>query len=136
MSTLSSNTGDAERLRPHPDERFADPVQSIELGAARAQLVAEAAAAPHRHRQKTLIRFGGTTVALFHFSQGSGLPEHLTHGIVTIHVLEGHLTVHAQNQTHALPAGQILVLAKNIKHDVQADKETFMLLTVHLENAH
>jgi quercetin dioxygenase-like cupin family protein len=133
---MPNSTGDTDRLRPHPDVRFAQPVQSIDLSAARAPLVAAAAAAPTRHRPTTLIRFGGTTVALFHFSQGSSLPEHLTHGTVTIHVLEGQLTVRAQGQTHALPAGQILVLAKDIKHDVHADQETFMLLTVHLEHTH
>jgi quercetin dioxygenase-like cupin family protein len=131
-----STPNDTDRLRPHPEVRFAQPVQSIDLSAARAHLVAEAAAAPTRHRQTTLIRFGNTTVALFHFSQGSSLPEHLTHGTVTIHVLEGHLTVRAQGQSHALPAGQILVLAKDIKHDVHADQESFMLLTVHLEHNH
>jgi quercetin dioxygenase-like cupin family protein len=133
---MSNPANESDRLRPHPDVRFSNPVQSIDLRAARAQLVAEAAAAPNRHRQTTLIRFGNTTVALFHFSQGSTLPEHLTHGTVTIHVLEGQLTVRAQSQAHTLPAGQILVLAKDIKHDVHADQESFMLLTVHLEHTH
>jgi quercetin dioxygenase-like cupin family protein len=133
MSTATSDTGNAPRLRPHPSERFSAPQQLIDLRAAAADLEREAASAPHRHRQKTLIRYGGTTVALFHFSQGATMPEHLARGTVTIHVLEGPMTIHAADQQHTLGAGKILVLAPNVKHDLHADEESHMLLTVHLE---
>jgi quercetin dioxygenase-like cupin family protein len=129
----SIRNSDADRLRKHPSERF-DPVhQLIDLGAAAAELAAEAAAAPGRHRQKTLIRFGRTTVALFHFTAGSTMPEHLTKGSVTIHVLEGRMTVRTPDQSYDLGAGQMLVLAPGVKHDLHAQVESRMLLTVHLE---
>jgi quercetin dioxygenase-like cupin family protein len=134
MSTATSDTGNSPRLRPHPSERFSAPQQLIDLRAAAADLAREAASAPHRHRQKTLIRYGGTTVALFHFSQGATMPEHLAHGTVTIHVLEGRMTIHAADQQHTLSAGKILVLAPDVKHDLHADAESHMLLTVHLES--
>ena len=134
MSTATSDTGSSPRLRPHPTERFSAPQQLIDLRAAAADLEREAASAPQRHRQKTLIRYGGTTVALFHFSQGATMPEHLARGTVTIHVLEGRMTIHAAGEQHTLGAGKILVLAPNVKHDLHADEESHMLLTVHLES--
>jgi quercetin dioxygenase-like cupin family protein len=134
MSTVSSSTGDSERLRPHPTERFSAPQQLIDLRAAAADLAREAASAPHRHRQKTLIRYGHTTVALFHFAQGATMPEHLAHGTVSIHVLEGRMTIRTTDQQQTLAAGHILVLAPDVKHDLHADEESHMLLTVHLES--
>lgn len=122
-----------DRMRKHPDQRFDPAQQRIDLNAAATDLAAEAAASPGRHRQKTLIRYGHTTVALFHFTAGSSMPEHLAKGTVTIHVLEGRMTVRAGDQTHDLPAGQILVLAPGVKHDLHANDESRLLLTVHLE---
>jgi quercetin dioxygenase-like cupin family protein len=124
---------DADRMRKHPEQRFDPAQQLIDLQAAATELAAEAAAAPGRHRQKTLIRFGRTTVALFHFTAGSTMPEHQTRGSIMIHVLDGRMTVRTPDQTHDLPAGQILVLAPNVKHDLHAPVESRMLLTVHLE---
>jgi quercetin dioxygenase-like cupin family protein len=125
-----------DRMRKHPTERFDPAQQRIDLNAAAADLAAEAAASPGRHRQKTLIRYGPSTVALFHFTAGATMPEHHTKGSVMIHVLEGRMTVRAGDQTPDLPAGQILVLAPGVKHDLHANEESRMLLTVHLENTH
>jgi len=125
-----------DRMRKHPDQRFDPAQQRIDLNAAATDLAAEAAASPGRHRQKTLIRYGHTTVALFHFTAGSSMPEHLAKGTVTLHVLEGRMTVRAGDQTHDLPPGQILVLAPGVKHDLHANEESRLLLTVHLENGH
>jgi quercetin dioxygenase-like cupin family protein len=120
-------------MRKHPDERFDPAQQRIDLNAAAAELAAEAAATPGRHRQKTLIRYGPTTVALFHFTPNSSMPEHVTKGTVTIHVLEGRMTVRTPDGTSDLAAGQILVLAPNVQPDLHAPEESRMLLTVHLE---
>lgn len=130
--TQSTNAEDGQRLRPHPEQRFSTALQLIDLRAAANDLAREGQSAPHRHRQKTLIRFGGTTVALFHFSQGASLPQHIAHGTVSIHVLQGKMTVNAEGQRHTLVAGQILVIAPEVKHDLVAEEESHMLLTVHL----
>jgi quercetin dioxygenase-like cupin family protein len=132
QDTLTRN-GESDRLRQHPDQRFDRARQLIDLRAAAAELAAEAAATPGRHRQKTLSRFGGTTVALFHFTPNSSMPEHVAKGTVTLHVLEGRMSVKTPDGTSDLAAGQILVLAPGVKHDLHAPEESRMLLTVHLE---
>jgi len=131
--TESTRMDDGQRLRPHPEERFSTAQQLIDLRAAAADLAREGEAGPHRHRQKTLIRFGGTTVAMFHFSKGASMREHQTRGTVSIHVLEGRMTVNAAERRHTMAAGRLLVLAPEVKHDLFAEEESHMLLTVHLE---
>jgi quercetin dioxygenase-like cupin family protein len=72
-------------------------------------------------------------VALFLFDQGAHMPQHVAEGVVTVHVLEGRLKMSAEGQSHELTAGQLLVLAPGVRHDVLAEEPTRMLLTVCLD---
>ena len=124
-----------ERLRQHPTERFEPEQHPIDLGEIAAQLRAEPQPGWRAQRQKTLYRKGPVTVALFLFDRGAGLPQHVAEGVVTIHVLEGRLRMSAEGQSHDMTAGQILVLAPGVEHDVFAEEPTRMLLTVCLDVA-
>jgi len=121
------------RLRRHPEERFRAPQHEIDLEQAAAELAAEPVAAPHRHRQKTLYRHAGLTLALFLFDEGAGLAEHKADGVVTIQVLQGRLKVSSEGQDHHLSPGQLLVLAPGVRHDVFAEQSSRTLLTVSRE---
>jgi quercetin dioxygenase-like cupin family protein len=122
-----------DRLRQHPEQRFGPSQHRIDLGAAAARILAEPMPADRKHRQQTLYRYGPVTVALFLLDRGAGMPQHVAEGVVTVHVLEGRITITAEDQVHALSAGQLLVLAPGVEHDVRADEASRMLLTVCLE---
>jgi quercetin dioxygenase-like cupin family protein len=124
-----------DRLRQHPGERFAAPQHPFDLAAAAARLRHEAQPGKPGHRQLSLYKAGPTSVSLFLFDPGAGLPPHRTKGIVSIHVLKGRLRVVAEGQTHDLRAGHLLVMAAAVQHDVSAQDETEMLLTVSLDPA-
>jgi quercetin dioxygenase-like cupin family protein len=124
------------RLRQHPSDRFAGDSHMVDLGAALRDLRAEVPAPQRGHRQVTLLKQRTMTQVLFSFDPGSALEDHVTHGLVTLHVLEGHLTVHAAGQAHALSAGYVLVLNPDVAHDVRATDTSAMLLTVHLDGTH
>jgi quercetin dioxygenase-like cupin family protein len=80
-----------------------------------------------------LYRHGRTSVALFLFGRLTRLPPHRAGGVVTIHVLKGHLQVKAEGQVHDLLAHTVLALAPGVEHDVVAQQESEMLLTVQLD---
>jgi quercetin dioxygenase-like cupin family protein/hemerythrin-like domain-containing protein len=132
---VSSMSHDSERLRRHPTERFHPSQHLIDLREAAAQLLAEPQSNERAQRQKTLYRHGPVTVALFVFDRGAQLPQHVAEGVVTVQVLEGRLKMSAEGQAHDLSAGQMLVLAPGVKHDVRAEEPTRMLLTVCLETS-
>lgn len=123
-----------DRLRPHPQQRFASSQHRIDLDAAAAKLNQEAQAGEAGHRQEMLYRHGHTSVALFLFGRLTRLPLHRAGGVVTIHVLKGHLQVKAEGQVHDLHANNVLALAPDVKHDVVAQQESQMLLTMHLDD--
>ncbi len=122
-----------ERLRQRPVERFAGESRIFDLGAALRDLRAEAPATERGHRQITIFKHSVVTKVLFSFDAGSELKDHVAHGLVTIHILEGRLTVHADGREYELGAGYVLILNPDVPHDVRAAETSAMLLTVHLE---
>jgi quercetin dioxygenase-like cupin family protein len=129
-----SNAGqDADRLREPPKERFAGESHRFSLADALAELRAEDHPARDGHRQITLFHRTPVTQVLFAFEAGGHLQKHSAAGLVTIHVLDGELSVEADKVDHALTAGDVLILDPDVPHDVRADKNGgAMLLTVHL----
>lgn len=120
------------RLRQHPAKRFAPAERKIDLEDSYEELLNEAHEATDGHRQITIAHHDSLTVTLFHFEEGSKLPEHVVDGAVTIHVLDGDIEVETDEEVHRLEDDQILILAPKVEHDVRALEETRMLLTVHL----
>lgn len=121
-----------DRLRPHPEPRFAAPQHAFNLDEVAAKLERELHAGEAGHRQQTLYKHGPTSVSLFLFGHLTRLAPHRAKGVVTIHVLSGHLQVTAEGQANDLRAGHLLVLAPGVEHDVVARQESRMLLTMHL----
>jgi quercetin dioxygenase-like cupin family protein len=121
-----------KRLREHPEQRFGHAELPVNINEVAAKLLAEPLG-ERRHRQETLYRHGPLTVALFLFEAGASMAPHRAEGVVTVHVLQGHLKMTAEARTHDLPAGSLLVLAPGVQHDVQAVEASRMLLTVCLD---
>jgi quercetin dioxygenase-like cupin family protein len=129
MSTASRENG---RLRQHPLERFAQPVRKLNLDEHFDALLAESHEPTDGHRQITISHEDGLTQTLVHFEQGSGLGNHTVNGIVTLHVLEGHLEVTAQGEDSPVESGELLTLSRGVEFSVIAHDDTKLLLTVHL----
>jgi quercetin dioxygenase-like cupin family protein len=121
----------SDRLRQHPEDRLAPPVQVVKLAAVAAELRAEPHDSVSGHRQIAIARHGPVTMILFAFEADGLLKEHRTDGVVNIHVLSGHLQVMVGNETHEMRGGQLVNLAPDVPHSVRALEESEMLLTVH-----
>ncbi|HZE74630.1 MAG TPA: cupin domain-containing protein [Gemmatimonadales bacterium] len=122
-----------ERLRPPPAARSRGPELPIDLSATARALREEAHPAKDGHRQIGLLHREHLRVVLFAFDGGGWLREHRAPGLVTIHALTGRLRVVTSSTTHELAAGQVLVLERDVPHDVEALDQADMLLTVHLD---
>ena len=122
----------AGRLRTPPEQRFASSEEAVNLADAAEKLLAEPSG-QHGHKQMALFRHGPATLALYCFDAGGRLPDHVVDGPVIIHALSGRLRVRTDQAEHALAAGQLLRLAPGVRHDVNADEPSQMLLTVCLE---
>ena len=124
-----------ERLRPHPEPRFAAAQHEFNLDEVASRLKREAEAGEAGHRQETLYKRGTMSVSLFVFGRLARMAAHRAKGVVVVQVLKGRLEITAEGQVHDLPAGRLLVLAPGVEHDVVAREESHMLLTVNMEPA-
>lgn len=122
-----------DRLRTPPVERFAGTKHLFSLAEALAELRAEDHPSRNGHRQITLFHRGPVYEVLFSFDPGGYLEEHAAPGVVTIHVLEGHLSVAAEGEDRKMKEGDVLILDPDVPHDVRSKHGAAMLLTVHLE---
>lgn len=121
-----------ERPRTAPSERFAPEHLAFDLHAEAAALEDEPTPKQHGHRQKTLFKNSGRTVALFVLDPGANLAEHATSGIVTVQAIEGDLDVTAGGVDYPLRAGMLVVMAPGVRHDVRAKSRAVFLLQVSL----
>jgi len=122
-----------ERLRPPPAVRSRGPELPIDLVATARALREEPHPAKDGHRQIGLLHREHVRVVLFAFDRGGWLREHQAPGLVTIHTLTGGLRVATPTTTYELAAGQVLVLERDVPHDVEALEQSDMLLMVHLD---
>jgi quercetin dioxygenase-like cupin family protein len=120
-----------KRRRPHPSDRFAGAERALDLRAALRALRGEVQSGTNGHRQITLLHHGPVRLVLFAFDAGGRMPEHRAPGWITIHVLRGSLQVRTPEGHHALSEGEVLALAPDVPHDVDATEETDMLLGVY-----
>lgn len=126
-------TGEGEaRLRVHPRKRFAQQVSTISLEQAYRDLPGESRG-QHGHMQKALYRHGAVTGAIFFFEAGSGLREHDVEAEAIIHVLDGRVKINAEGQEYTMGPHDLMLLAPGVPHDLQAEVDSKILLTVVLE---
>jgi quercetin dioxygenase-like cupin family protein len=127
------DSGQHERLRSSPSERFVGESHAFDVHAVLRILRAEAHPAERGHRQVTIFHRAPVTQIIFAFEPGGALADHTAHGLVTMHVLEGRLTVRTDEGDYALSAGYVLVLTPDVHYHVHAPEASAMLLTVHLD---
>lgn len=71
---------------------------------------------------------GRCSVVEMHLRAGHAPPMHIhENGDETIHVLDGHVTAHTAESTHAVPAGSSVVLPRGEKHSIVADEQSVIL---------
>ena len=134
MTQGAGNPGD--RARAHPEERFAPLAQVLDPDAATRESAGEATTGSAQgQRQKTLYRYGNSTLAFFLFEAGAKMREQRAMGTVFIQVPRGRLNVQAHDQRHDLPARRVLVMSPGVPHDVVAEEASQMLLAVCLQPA-
>lgn len=121
-----------EHLRQPPAQRFAEASMLFDLPAEIAALRAEPMATKHGHRQKTLYKHAGRTIALFVFDAGATLANHSAAGMVSVQPIEGELAMNVGGEERLLRPGNVLVMSPGVRHDVRAITAATFVLQVSL----
>ena len=86
--------------------------------------------ARHGRSARTLVKEGPLRLTVIALVAGGTIPSHNAEGPVSIHVLEGDATFEVAEREYALAAGDILVLAAGVRHNVRSSGGCLLLLTV------
>lgn len=100
----------------------------LDLDSAADQLVRDLAG--KRRQTKTLARESGVSVLLMAMDAGDAVREHSADGVVTIHTLRGNTVLTVGADEFTLSAGNLIMLQPGVRHDIRAEKQSVVLLTI------
>ena len=79
---------------------------------------------------KTLAKAHNLRVTLITLGAGATLHPHAIAGGAALHLLNGRLSVHPDDVTQVLEAGELIILADNLREPVEALEESTVLAVV------
>jgi len=82
------------------------------------------------HTARTLVRKPDLRIVLVVMKAGARIAEHRADETASIHALSGHLRLRLPDKIADLAGGQLLVLERGLKHDVEAVADSAFLLTL------
>jgi quercetin dioxygenase-like cupin family protein len=77
-----------------------------------------------------VVSFPNLKLFVIYMPAGSSWSKHSTTGRIAVQVLRGHIVMTAVGERYDLAAGHGAALDSGIEHDVQAQEESWFLLTV------
>lgn len=79
---------------------------------------------------RTLVKHPDLTIVLLALRKGLRMPEHKTSARISVQALAGHIRLKLPDRTVDLHAGQLLVLDQRVPHDLEAEEDCAILLTL------
>lgn len=102
----------------------------FDLATAERELRAEDAYVRQGHTARTLVREPDLRILLLVMKVDSRIAEHRANETASIHALSGHVRLHLLDRVVDLRSGQLLVLERGLRHDVEAVLDSAFLLTL------
>jgi quercetin dioxygenase-like cupin family protein len=84
----------------------------------------------NRRQTKSLARESGVSVIIMAMEAGDVLDQHSADGVVTIQLLRGHATLMADGQPLDVRPEQLVMMEPGLKHNLQAEEQSVVMLTV------
>jgi quercetin dioxygenase-like cupin family protein len=84
----------------------------------------------HGRNSKTLAKYSDFRVLLVVIKAGVRIQEHTAAGRISVQAVAGHIRMHVRGSVIDLPAGRLLVIDRDIPHDVEAIDDSAFLLTI------
>jgi quercetin dioxygenase-like cupin family protein len=118
-------------------ERSLDrPVMTLDLPAILGSMKQEETWRTARRNAMTLVKQPIFRIVLVALRAGAEIGAHETEGPVTVHAIEGRLTIDVGADEFALSAGQLLILSPGLRHSMHAQDDAAFLLTLTAEALH
>lgn len=84
----------------------------------------------HGRQTESLARESGVSVIMMAMEADDEMKEHSADGVVLVQLLRGHASLSARGQKLELRPGQMILFQPGVRHDVHAEEQSVILLTV------
>ncbi|MCE7063614.1 cupin domain-containing protein [Dyadobacter sp. CY343] len=125
-----TKSNEATPLRPEGERELDAPMVTMDLNLLKAQIKQEDSYKNGDRNAITIFKTGGMRLVLIALHKGAEMKTHTAPGIISVQVLEGHITFTTEQKTAERSAGQMLALHAGIAHKVFANAESLFLLTI------
>lgn len=106
------------------------PMLTFDLGQQLAELRQEDAFRRSGRAGRTLAKSGRFRLTLVAMAAGNVIGTHQADSPMTLQVLDGHLRFRAGAEDHELAAGEVLFFGPGDAHDIRAEQESALLITI------
>lgn len=130
---MDERTNEATKKRPEGDRTIDAPLVDIDLNKYIEQLKAEESWLNNKRNAITVFKSDHMRIVLIGLHNNATLPEHTAEGIISVHVLEGHIVFKTADDEKKLLQGQMVTLHERIPHSVTAMEDSIFLLTMALK---
>ncbi|MCC6179623.1 MAG: cupin domain-containing protein [Chloroflexi bacterium] len=113
-----------------PPHNLAKPITVVNLAQETSTLHQEPAWQHGDRNARTLVKEPDLRVVLTTLKRGGVLREHESPGTAAVQTVSGHLRLQIEGQTIDLPAGQMVMLAPDMRHDVEALEDSAFTITI------
>lgn len=116
-------------LRPQGDRVLNANLVEIDLNKYIQQIKDEVTWKESSHNSITLFKSDSMRIVLIGIHQNSTIKPHQTNAVISVQVIEGEINFKTNESEHTLSKGNMITLQPKIQHSVDANQESFFLLT-------
>lgn len=127
---MKHSSSQSTPLRPEGERILNAPIIDIDLYAYIAKIKEETTWKENDRNTITLFKSDTLRLVLIGLKAGSELKKHKTNNTISVQVLQGDIRFITGDVSTPLSKGQLITLHPKIPHSVEAETESFFLLTM------
>ena len=124
---MEANSRETPRQSAH---HVSDPLIALDWSAELTTLRSGDAYATSDHAARTIAKQPGLRVVLIAFKPGGRMNEHHTDSPIALHGLQGSVNLTVGSQALILTPGVLVSVARSLRHSLEADGESAVLLII------
>ena len=127
---MENKSNEATALRPQGERILNAPLVEMDLNKFIQQIKNETTWKSSSHNSITIFKSEELRIVLIGLHENATLKPHSAHANISVQVLEGDIRFITDSEAVLLCKGQMIALQSSITHSVEAQAESFILLTV------
>ncbi|MCO5290138.1 MAG: cupin domain-containing protein [Chitinophagaceae bacterium] len=127
---MENKSNEATALRPQGERILNAPLVEMDLNKFIQQIKNETTWKSSSHNSITIFKSEELRIVLIGLHENATLKPHSAHANISVQVLEGDIRFITDSEAVLLSKGQMIALQSSITHSVEAQAESFILLTV------